>query len=977
MKLLGLPCLARTAPAALLVIKKASTGSSIMAEPVCPPSPHPANATLPIPHRRLNLRLIKTRNQINTVLARANSELSAFRIRSALALFTEVLTLAPGHPCAFLNRSLCYLTLDYPNLAAIDAYRAVLGAHWAMHENKTKQTKHILTFGRFTQSNTQNTKSYDWAVEPGRFVALGLFAWLKEDLASIAIEPKDRAKATDVKSTNTAIRALRFSLVNCANDIILKGFYRLALALWKCGGGALRSALDVLADAQDQSFCTSRDAKQYQDLENTILLEIENIFKDEVEVQGFQDEMQRQNPAIRGTPGPPDQQRPDSTPAVCDTSRSPFDRCKRMDFEGLARTRFTNIRRELYPWDTFSLRDDNPEALGAIDEMVKEQFGQDFSAGVIEEGSKPPKTLIYSHEDLAGSKLVFEEMSCFHVTSGKNGIACDSCGTNLKISSQLVFRANRIAKNLHDAESGRSGRSDRSPAPSEDSQRTRSFEISIAASDACGPSTPESTVKSPGTGEVSSGESGMATPSESPTILAATVQGRTTDPPRCPEGFQLCPDCRSVAFCSAECCESARKLYHTSCCKTGLEQYIRVQVLPYTWPCVPEPHIQVLLNLLFLRVVAHAALVGTNPLSEPWMRCLDGNLDSARDLDRDWIDADKKIKYSWNEFRTVKLDDIYPERDSWQKLAGSPEKTAKPAQNLIPWSFENNVKGPLHYLFFIGGTDLALDTRFDGWVLETMRAKIEAAMRVTPYPRFQRKFDDKGDVEAESIVKRDRGPNKLADGDSDDDEADVWVASLHPIATLVRVAGDGEKPNVHLLERNGTISCRTLSHRKAGQKKHKKEDGTGACKEDADTSINASNDSLADSLMDMDLDVNSSTIFDVDSPPTIRAGEPLLRAPVDVEPLIKASDKEADAWRTSKKNRASSDVDSVVPSSESSILFGAGDTMLDADETEWGDEFEMDEEDVEMEESREEGEIKDEDEDEGWKIDPAEYMDLM
>ena len=64
------------------------------------------------------------------MLVRANELLSTLEYREALELYTKVLyEVSPGHVCALLNRSLAYLALSYPELAAVDAYRAVIAAN--------------------------------------------------------------------------------------------------------------------------------------------------------------------------------------------------------------------------------------------------------------------------------------------------------------------------------------------------------------------------------------------------------------------------------------------------------------------------------------------------------------------------------------------------------------------------------------------------------------------------------------------------------------------------------------------------------------------------------------------------------------------------------------------------------------------------------------------------------------------------------
>jgi hypothetical protein len=56
------------------------------------------------------------------ILLEANDLLSRGQFSEALDIYSQVLfDDPPGHLVALLNRSLCYLLLDHPSLAAIDA----------------------------------------------------------------------------------------------------------------------------------------------------------------------------------------------------------------------------------------------------------------------------------------------------------------------------------------------------------------------------------------------------------------------------------------------------------------------------------------------------------------------------------------------------------------------------------------------------------------------------------------------------------------------------------------------------------------------------------------------------------------------------------------------------------------------------------------------------------------------------------------
>ncbi|OCL08289.1 hypothetical protein AOQ84DRAFT_407199 [Glonium stellatum] len=890
----------------------------------CPPSPRPSNPpTPPSPLQPVKLSLFTGSLQarlVNQNIARANSHLSEFKPKAALELYTQVLTkTSPGHPCAFLNRSLCYLVLGFPSLAVTDAYRALLAAHWARHAKPSNaQARQLFLFGKFTENADE--LEHAWIVEPSCYVGVGLFSWLSKDLASLAVGPKNRSKK------KKPITSLGKTLVSIAHDVMIKAYYRLALALWKCGGGALKSALDVLNDAQSLRFCTLEDIEQLKELGNRILRDIENVIKEEdlirqfcVMTQGMKED------------------------------KDTLNFFEEYGIRGLLKTRFTKIKRELYPWDTYSLTGENlHQVLAELNEMVNKQ-APGCRIGVVREAGKSAQLSLYAKEHFLGPATVFSETSCFHVTSlgwdFRQKLPCDACAASLDVSGSLCVHANKVAKELAKDEED-ADLMNQSAEPSQDSNATQFFDVAeyirnsakIKEGNDClsdsdvnengadnklqyklpQEATPSSFQKLP-----------LTPPGLSSPLLSTDIS--SSQETETPEGFQLCPACRRVAFCSARCHSSAVSAYHIPSCSTGLEDYLRTQTASEAWEDIPKPHTQRLLNLLFLRVLANARANNAHPLEQSWIRCLDGRLDAARDVNPDWEEEHNEVAVLWDEERTVGLEELFPDRESLEELVGEADATARPRQNLIAWSFDANVRQPLHCLFTMGGPELALDVRrFDGWVLETVRAKVAAGMRVSRFPRFEKAFDDKGELVAQACVKqvqRDSGFDVRSAGaygdsavDKTEDDEVAWIASLHPLASLVRVAEDDEYPNVKLWERDGTILCKTHSHfdALAEEQKTTARDGNGQFETEPSS----------DSDIEM-LDFSFGTM------PSIKAGEPLLRAK-EVSLLHVDSDLAVDVYRT------------VVEEAErrrgQTLLFGTGwkrtngDSMLDAADTEWDEE---------------------------------------
>jgi len=105
----------------------------------------------------------------------------------------------------------------------------------------------------------------------------------------------------------------------------------------------------------------------------------------------------------------------------------------------------------------------------------------------------------------------------------------------------------------------------------------------------------------------------------------------------------------------------------------------------------------------------------------------------------------------------------------------------------------------------MGGAELALDVKnFDGWVINTLSAKIEATMRITKHPRMRKTFNQHGELTRQApympLNLENSTPSELAT-----DDKDVWVGSLHPLASLIRPAEDGEEINVLVRKNDGSL----------------------------------------------------------------------------------------------------------------------------------------------------------------------------
>lgn len=358
--------------------------------------------------KRLNIRLT-LRHYGAADIVRGNIELAALRPVAALNIYTEVLAkTSTGHPVAFLNRSLCYLLLGYPSLAVYDAHRAFLGGLWALkdHVDFRTLTRQIVSYGYHVEKALATDKTSLTAL--CRFVGGDAVSWLKTDLAALVLEPLPVGiKANEAEWHFT-------------NDIIMKAYWRLAYSLWKCGGGAMRTALEVLADARSRSYRLWEEQRPSSGSRNKIALKPGQLFFD-APLDGY--------PPLDGYFW--------AFTELENRMMTEIDQIgSQTGTKGLLSTRYTKIRRELYPWDQISLTAEN---IDRNFQVLNAHFRDVLSSCEIKpflEDGKAVKARLYATEgsDTPAGTCLCIERSNLHVTSGDGMTGhtlCHSCAAVL------------------------------------------------------------------------------------------------------------------------------------------------------------------------------------------------------------------------------------------------------------------------------------------------------------------------------------------------------------------------------------------------------------------------------------------------------------------------------------------------------------------------------------------------------------------
>lgn len=215
-----------------------------------------------------------------------------------------------------------------------------------------------------------------------------------------------------------------------------------------------------------------------------------------------------------------------------------------------------------------------------------------------------------------------------------------------------------------------------------------------------------------------------------------------------------------------------------------------------------------------------------------------------------------------------------------------------------PWSFVSHVVRPVHYLhqlFESKETNQFLNLgQVDGWIVNTLLAKINRAMRVSDGPSYAKSFGADGMLADEfgpwdqrwNGLTNNHNSNNATNGeekekqntnDDDDKGKSTWIASLDTLLNMIRIAdpAKGEIPNVVIVQtdrvhvfavhtEDGGVAIRAgepLLRAKEGATEMSDEDGDAYAEEMEET------DEVGDmeGLYDDDADANADGDMDHDT----------------------------------------------------------------------------------------------------------------
>ena len=683
-------------------------------------------------------------------VANANTHLLNNEPLKALQLYTtNLVDHNPGNPCAFLNRSLCYLALGYPELAVMDAHRARLALDVASSATFADDTnKEMLRkLGRFATWTTQaDNKAYPWIRVPAQNYKMRRHM---DDLLMVPLAALTIGSRLD-PSTDPSVTKVQDSLFN---DTKMKAMYRIAYSLWKCGNGALMDALDIIEQAMP--MCHSGDQKQFLDLGNRIMLDIEKLKKKESLYTRLRD----------------------IDPE--DITRSEGQR--QLVVEKLLATRFTTIRRQAYPWDSTSdLKDESNQDVLEAFQATGPPESPKCVLKLIEDENGNSKPAIFAQRPSTTGQKTLSEYSPFHVVSGERGAYsyCDACAARMSVPPELArhLKASKV------------------DAAQSSSTRVAKSETSTAASD---PRTilgilTEPVPEIPPSPRLQHIDYPLTAFRRSPSrelaqIPTSSSQGRSSfavhsslsNVSNPSKDVQFCKDYHHATNCSRACLQSSNKAFGGPLQQLDLEDWIRKHsTLPCEHPDTPQPQFEILCQLMLVKVLANAITSEEHPLRILWMLGTDSGLAKADNIAYNEGIPDRDALVQFVAYRELqKQNKAYDiDEDALLHAVADEMHASKPKADTMPWSYQSHVQNPLTYLCRLLDDDIdaMLDIgHFDGWILNTVMAKIQHGMRVEK-PQWHKEYDEEGRLEDVSLIP-----------EAEREEEQVWVGSLQPMAYTV------------------------------------------------------------------------------------------------------------------------------------------------------------------------------------------------
>lgn len=689
---------------------------------------------------KLSRRLIHSHDSSEDLLFRGNAELAAKRPDRALQLYTKVLyEVCPGHVCAFLNRSLAYISLGYPELAVMDAYRAALVCNKTRYSvSPPPQTVGLCAaVARYLRAEKLHLASGEpWTSRSESQIGPG---WLSEDFARIVLSPVVYPKQKPHKEIPW-------------DQLEIRAVYRMCGALWQCGLGARADALGLV---EDMALASSNRIYQLEAPELKSFLNLgDEILED----------------------------------CVADISRD------NELTQGLMKSKFTWAHRVVYPWNTHA-RDTATSFTDAQDLEIYADCAAPactVRSKVATSESGAALTLIAAR-DIYCDEAVLSEEGLLQVSTADSveteSFFCDACAAIMITSEEAQPQTGR-QQSWASSRASVGSTIPNSPATyaaifeqqATEQDHSTNVENSFCFAQAKEEFPPYSPVIFPPD----------TPPSRPPPSYALDKQDTQSKLDLTPD-FHHCNVCLAATFCCGDCFGFSSD-YHLKLCNTGVEARIRSNYRqqaprfdidsysPEDSRPIVRPENRCLYDLLFVRIMAMAVDQNVNVLDLPEIRWLNGNLRTAPSLK-----VDPLITNNGDQ-------SLVPEEAS-SELTGQ--------RRSLPWTFTNNVLLPISYLKSMDIDPITHLDKTDGWVINTLYAKIMHCTRITKGVRLSKTYDDIGKLIREEMLV----PQPTSH--------EMWVGSIHPIFSMIGVVASDEVEAANVVMREGrSVKCFATSNRK-------------------------------------------------------------------------------------------------------------------------------------------------------------------
>ncbi|MCJ1474619.1 hypothetical protein MMC13_003279 [Lambiella insularis] len=680
-------------------------------------------------------RLIHSHDGAEDLLFRGNAELAAGQPDRALHLYTRVLyKTCPGHVCAFLNRSLAYISLGYPELAVMDAYRAAFVCNRTRYSpyQSPRDRELCSTIAQYLRSEELHLKADEpWTSRPASRTGP---RWLSTKLADIFISPMIDAEQQEQKTIPW-------------DALETRAIYRMCGALWQCGLGARADALGMIDD-----MILASAGHVYELTEDE--LESFHVLGDEI-LEDCMKDLSTDNELT----------------------------------QSLMRCKLTWAHRVVYPWNKH-VPDTNTSYKDAEElEIFADSAAPSCTVRLKPETPKSGAALkLVAARDIDHNNVVLSEESLLQVSTADSVLTqsfiCDSCATVMITSGEAQPQTAR-QKPQSWASSGASVGSTIPNSPAtyaaffEQQAKEQGLPLSVEDCYDFAQAKEEYPLYSPAPSRPSTPPSRPSTPLPHGKPREQGKLDLTPD-------FFHCNVCLAATFCCDDCFGFSSD-YHLKLCNTGVEAHIRsayhgqAQIFdPNSFTRVDNrllirPENRCLYDLLFVRILSMAVDKDVNALDLPEIRWLNGDLRTAPP----------------SKETLATISNLDP-----ALLPGKATPESVGHSKVLPWTFTNNVLLPIFYLKMLDIDPVTHLDKTDGWVINTLYAKIMHSTRITKGVRHSRTYDEGGKLVREETF----APEPV--------DHDMWIGSIHPVFSMISVIDDDEDRVPNVVMREGrSVKC--------------------------------------------------------------------------------------------------------------------------------------------------------------------------